>query len=143
VQREADRLLLSKYVPSAVVVNDELDILQSRGRTNRYLELPTGRASLNLLKMARAGLLYELRALIDKARKSSIPVAQNGVVIEEENEATSVDWKSFLSTLPPAISATSSFCSRKKTLSKFPSLNLLSGKLQGKYRMARKFKSPN
>jgi len=61
VQREADRLLLSKYVPSAVVVNEDLDILQSRGRTNRFLELPTGRASLNLLKMARAGLLYELR----------------------------------------------------------------------------------
>lgn len=40
VQREADRLLLAKYVPSAVVVNDELEILQSRGRTNRYLELP-------------------------------------------------------------------------------------------------------
>jgi two-component system, chemotaxis family, CheB/CheR fusion protein len=90
VQREADRLLLSKYVPSAVVVNDELDILQSRGRTNRYLELPTGRASLNLLKMARAGLLYELRALIDKARKSLIPAAKNGVVIEDGNEATSV-----------------------------------------------------
>ena len=63
VQREADRLLLTKYVPSAVVVNDDLDILQSRGRTNRYLELPTGRASLNLLKMARPGLLYELRGV--------------------------------------------------------------------------------
>ncbi len=83
VQREADRLLLSKYVPSAVVVNDELDILQSRGRTNRYLELPTGRASLNLLKMARPGLLYELRTLLEKARKNSIPVSKDDIVIEE------------------------------------------------------------
>ena len=90
VQREADRLLLTKYVPSAVVVNDDLDILQSRGRTNRYLELPTGRASLNLLKMARSGLLYELHALIDKARKNSVPIAKDGVVIEDGNETTSV-----------------------------------------------------
>ncbi len=30
VQREADRLLLTKYVPSAVVVNEDMDILQSR-----------------------------------------------------------------------------------------------------------------
>src|SRR5215471_11945624 len=90
VQREADRLLLTKYVPSAVVVNDDLDILQSRGRTNRYLELPTGRVSLNLLKMARSGLLYELRALIDKARKNSVPIAKDGVVIEDGNETTSV-----------------------------------------------------
>jgi two-component system, chemotaxis family, CheB/CheR fusion protein len=90
VQREADRLLLTKYVPSAVVVNDDLDILQSRGRTNRYLELPTGRASLNLLKMARSGLLYELRTLIDKARKHSIPVVKDGIAVEDGNETAMV-----------------------------------------------------
>jgi two-component system, chemotaxis family, CheB/CheR fusion protein len=83
VQREADRLLISKYVPSAVVVNDDLEILQTRGRTSRYLELPTGRATLNLLKMARPGLLYELRGLLEKARKDSIPVSKEGVVLED------------------------------------------------------------
>ncbi|HEY1679901.1 MAG TPA: chemotaxis protein CheB [Candidatus Sulfotelmatobacter sp.] len=86
VQREADRLLLTKYVPSAVVVNDELEIVQSRGRTNRYLELPTGRASLNLLKMARPGLHYELRTLIDKARKNSVPASKDNVVVEDGTE---------------------------------------------------------
>jgi two-component system, chemotaxis family, CheB/CheR fusion protein len=90
VQREADRLLLTKYVPSAVVVNDDLEILQSRGRTNRYLELPTGRASLNILKMARAGLLYELRGLIEKARKNAIPVVKDGISIEDGNETAVV-----------------------------------------------------
>jgi len=90
VQREADRLLLTKYVPSAVVVNDDLEILQSRGKTSRYLELPTGRASLNLLKMARAGLLYELRALIEKARKNSIPISKDGIVIEDGDETSVV-----------------------------------------------------
>ena len=90
VQREADRLLLNKYVPSAVVVSDDLEILQSRGRTSRYLELPTGRASLNLLKMARSGLLYELRALIEKARKNAIPVAKEGVVLEDETGTATV-----------------------------------------------------
>lgn len=86
VQREADRLLLSRYVPSAVVVNDELEILQSRGRTNRYLELPTGKASLNLLKMARPGLLYELRSLIEKARKDSVPVSKDKIAFEDGNQ---------------------------------------------------------
>lgn len=90
VQREADRLLLSKYVPSAVVVNDNLEILQTRGRTNRYLELPTGRASLNLLKMARPGLLYELRGLIEQARKNGIPVSKDGVVLEDGKASISL-----------------------------------------------------
>jgi two-component system CheB/CheR fusion protein len=83
VQREADRLLLSKYVPSAVVVTDDLEIVQSRGKTSRFLELPTGKASLNLLKMARPGLLYELRALLDKARRNSIPVIKEGIILED------------------------------------------------------------
>jgi two-component system, chemotaxis family, CheB/CheR fusion protein len=90
VQREADRLLLTKYVPSAVVVNDALEIVQSRGKTNRYLELPTGRASLNLLKMARSGLLYELRGLIERARKNSVPATKDDIVIEDGKETTIV-----------------------------------------------------
>jgi two-component system, chemotaxis family, CheB/CheR fusion protein len=90
VQREADRLLLAKYVPSAVVVNEALEILQSRGRTGRFLELPAGRASLNLLKMARPGLLFELRGLIETARKNTIPVSKEGVVLEDADGAAPV-----------------------------------------------------
>jgi two-component system CheB/CheR fusion protein len=73
-----------------VVVNDDLEIVQSRGRTNRYLELPTGKASLNLLKMARPGLLYELRSLVDKARKNSVPVSKENVALEEGNQTISL-----------------------------------------------------
>jgi two-component system CheB/CheR fusion protein len=90
VQREADRLLLSKYVPSAVVVTEDLEIVQSRGKTGRFLELPTGRASLNLLKMARPGLLYELRTLLEKARKNSVPVTKEGIVLEDGSDNTAV-----------------------------------------------------
>jgi two-component system, chemotaxis family, CheB/CheR fusion protein len=86
VQREADRLLLSRYVPSAVVVTEELEIVQSRGKTSRFLELPSGRASLNLLKMARPGLLYELRTLLEKVRKNSVPTMKEGVVLEDGDE---------------------------------------------------------
>lgn len=90
VQREADRLLLTKFVPSAVVVTDDLEILQTRGKTSQFLELPTGRASLNLLKMARPGLLYELRTLIEKARKNSIAIAKEGVALNDGNRRQSV-----------------------------------------------------
>jgi len=90
VQREADRLLLSKYVPSAVVVNDALEIVQTRGRTSRYLELPTGKASLNLLKMARPGLLYELRGVIDKVRKTGVPAVRENIAIDDGEATISV-----------------------------------------------------
>jgi two-component system CheB/CheR fusion protein len=86
VQREADRLLLARYVPSAVVVNEDLEIMQSRGRTSRFLELPAGRASLNLLKMARPGLAYELRELVEKARKDGKSVTKDQVVLENDSK---------------------------------------------------------
>lgn len=82
LQREADRLLLSKYAPPAVVVNDQLEIIQSRGRTGTFLELPPGKASLNLLKMARPGLLFELQNAIDSSRKSGQETQRENIHIE-------------------------------------------------------------
>ncbi|HLW54388.1 MAG TPA: chemotaxis protein CheB [Candidatus Angelobacter sp.] len=82
LQKEADRLLLSKYVPASAVVNEQLDILQTRGHTGRYLELSPGRASLNLLRMARPGLLFELQKAIESARKSNLPVLRENVQLE-------------------------------------------------------------
>src|SRR2546422_9712218 len=72
--QEVRRILLSKYAPAGVLVNEATEILQFRGHTSPYLEPAPGQASLNLLKMAREGLLMELRVAIDKARKQNAPV---------------------------------------------------------------------
>jgi two-component system, chemotaxis family, CheB/CheR fusion protein len=82
LQREADRILLARYAPPAVVVNDQLEILQTRGRTGPYLELPPGKASLNLLKMARPGLLYELQNVLDEARRSGSETQRQNVLVD-------------------------------------------------------------
>src|SRR5579872_1883073 len=82
VQREADRLLLTRYAPPAVVVNDALEILQSRGRTGSFLELAPGKASLNLLKMARPGLLFEVQSAIEQARNSGLETERRNVRVE-------------------------------------------------------------
>ncbi len=85
VQREADRITLNRFAPTSVLVNSELQALQFRGDTSRYLKPPTGQASLNVLKMAREGLMLPLRAAINKAKKQnkvahkkSVRVHQNG-----------------------------------------------------------------
>jgi two-component system CheB/CheR fusion protein len=84
LQREADRLLLARYSPPAVVINEQLEILQSRGRTGSFLELPAGKASLNLLKMARPGLLFELQSAVDEARKTGSETRRENVRVEDE-----------------------------------------------------------
>jgi two-component system, chemotaxis family, CheB/CheR fusion protein len=82
LQREADRLLLARYAPPSVVVNDLLDVIQTKGHTGGFLELPTGKASLNLLKLARPGLLFELQNAIDEAKKSGVDAIRPNVLIE-------------------------------------------------------------
>lgn len=86
LQREADRLLLAKYVPAAVVVNEHLDILQTRGHTGPYLELAPGKASLNLLKMLRPGLLFELQKAMESARKNHTTVRKEHLEIENNGD---------------------------------------------------------
>lgn len=85
IQREADRLLLARYAPPAVVVNNQLEIIQTRGRTGPFLELAPGKASLNLLKMARSGLLFELQNAVEDARKSSLESERKTVRVETDS----------------------------------------------------------
>ena len=82
VQKEADRVLLARYAPAGVVVNDDLDIVQFRGKTGLYLEPAAGAASFNLLKMARQGLMVDLRILIDAARNANAPIRKEGVRVK-------------------------------------------------------------
>ena len=87
-QREADRVTVNQFAPPGVLINAELQILQFRGPTGAYLEPPTGKASFDVLKMARDGLMLPLRTAINKAkkeknqtvRKEHVRVRQNGTV---------------------------------------------------------------
>ena len=82
LEQTVDNLLLSRHVPASVVVNADLDILQSRGSTGLYLELAPGKASLNLLKMARPSLTFELRNAVHKVQRHGQPVRKAGLEIK-------------------------------------------------------------
>jgi len=84
-QKEFDRRLLTQYAPATVFVNEEMEIVHTRGNVNRYLKLASGRASLSLLKMAREGLLYELRNAIGKAKKENAVVGKRNLQFKDGN----------------------------------------------------------
>jgi two-component system, chemotaxis family, CheB/CheR fusion protein len=81
VQKEADRILLARFAPAGVIVSSDQQILQFRGRTGPFLEPTPGQASLSLPKMAREGLLVDLRGALQKANKDDAPVRKQGVQI--------------------------------------------------------------
>jgi two-component system CheB/CheR fusion protein len=82
--READRIVLSQYAPPGVVINEAMEVIQFRGHTGRYLEAGPGVASYDVLKMARQGLLVDLRAAIQQARKSKSRVRREGVRVKRD-----------------------------------------------------------
>ncbi|MBE0568124.1 MAG: PAS domain-containing protein [Deltaproteobacteria bacterium] len=63
----AEKILLVHYTPPFVIINGRGDILYFYGKTSRYLESGSGKASLNILDMAREELRLELRAALRKA----------------------------------------------------------------------------
>jgi two-component system CheB/CheR fusion protein len=84
-QKEFDRRLLSQYSPAAVFVNEDMEIIHTRGNVSRYFKLAPGRASLSVLKMAREGLLFDLRNAINKAKKDNVSVRKQNVQIKNGN----------------------------------------------------------
>jgi two-component system, chemotaxis family, CheB/CheR fusion protein len=89
-QREADRVLLNQYAPPGVLVNADLDVLQFRGRTGPYLEPASGEPSHNLLRMAREGLLPELRNAINECRQQGIPIRRQKLRVHDDGRVREV-----------------------------------------------------
>ena len=93
-QKTADDILLTKYTPAGVVVNEAMDIVHFRGNTSNYLQQSPGKPSHNLLMMAKNGLGFELRNILHKAKtdkatvvKENIPLNVNGILVNISIEA--------------------------------------------------------
>jgi len=73
------------------VINAELQILQFRGQTGAYLEPPTGKASFEVLKMAREGLMLPLRTALNEAKKENKTVRRENVRVNQDGNSKAVN----------------------------------------------------
>ncbi|MGC1255963.1 MAG: PAS domain-containing protein, partial [Candidatus Acidiferrales bacterium] len=90
-EKEVDRLLVNRFVPASVVVNDALEIVQFRGKTGAYLEPAAGQPTFSLSKMAREGLLIDLREALIQAKKERQPIRKQGVRIKSDGDTREID----------------------------------------------------
>jgi two-component system CheB/CheR fusion protein len=81
LQTEVSRVIIDRFAPPGVVIDSDMQIVQFRGQTAAYLEPAPGEASLNLLKMAKEGLLYGLRTALHSARKTRNTVHKGGLQV--------------------------------------------------------------
>jgi two-component system, chemotaxis family, CheB/CheR fusion protein len=89
-QREADRLLLARFAPASVLVDEGLNILQFRGETGPFLEHASGPPSLNLHRVARAEVMVEIAPAIAEARDTGAEVRRTGLRVNDLNEVSIV-----------------------------------------------------
>ena len=85
LHKEAERVLLAKYVPPGVVISAAMEIVQFRGDTGPYLAPPAGAPSLHLLKMLREGLLVGVRAAILRAQADGRTVREEHLRVKSDN----------------------------------------------------------
>ncbi|MGB2670910.1 MAG: chemotaxis protein CheB [Candidatus Acidiferrum sp.] len=85
-QKEFDRRLLTQYAPATVFVNEDMEIVHTRGNVSRYIKLAPGRPSLSLMKMAREGLVLELRNAISRAKKGNAVTGKRNLELKNGKE---------------------------------------------------------
>ncbi|MES1262215.1 MAG: chemotaxis protein CheB [Acidobacteriota bacterium] len=85
LRKEVDRILLSKYSPTGVVVGEDLEVIEIRGKASPWLTLPTGKVSFNLMKLIPdTGVFLEVEKLIRRVRDTGEPARQERVLYEQD-----------------------------------------------------------
>lgn len=91
LQALADHLILERYAPPAVLLDDKGNILYVSGRTGKYLEPAAGKANWNIFAMAREGLRYELASTFHKALEQKNSLTVRGLQVETNSGKQPVD----------------------------------------------------
>ncbi len=86
-----ERLLLGRFAPASVVVNDRGDIIYIHGRTGAYLEPSQGQPRSNVLEMAREGLQIELAAALRQCATKGKEVVREDIRVKSNGDFVHID----------------------------------------------------
>jgi two-component system CheB/CheR fusion protein len=81
-QKQAEKVLLERYAPPALVIDSDLRILHFQGDTSPYLAPSTGPPTVQLLKMLRPEFIMDLRRAVSKAKNEETTIATEPVRFE-------------------------------------------------------------
>jgi two-component system CheB/CheR fusion protein len=80
------RLVLESYAPAAVLINRRFECLYLLGATDRFLQVPPGPPTQDLLAMARPGLRTKLRSAIQKCHQEDARVVVPGGSVTDRGQ---------------------------------------------------------
>jgi len=85
------QLLVSRYAPAAVVVNERGEVVYIHGHTGTYLELAPGPPTHHLLEMAREGLQHDLALALHQAASQEDDVVHHDVRLKANGDVILVN----------------------------------------------------
>jgi len=91
IREEVDRLLITEYVPAALLVNSNLDILVFRGNVTPYLSPESGQASLNVAKIIRKELRPEVQSAVYRAKKENKPIKEEAIRFQYGEQSKTIN----------------------------------------------------
>ena len=91
VQNVAEKVILENFALPGVLVNQKYEIVHFMGKTDRYLEPPVGKASFNILSMAREGLRFKLGSALHNAVRQKRPTMYKALRIKYSGEFRTID----------------------------------------------------
>ena len=83
LNRAIELALLKHYDAAAVIIDQQLEVRQFLGQTGAYLDPALGRASLNLLRLARPKLQIALRSAIYQAQETGKSISKANIYLRE------------------------------------------------------------
>lgn len=83
-QLNIERLLLQRFTPAWVVVTEELTVLSFSGQTGKYLEVPPGSPTIEVIDLAKVELRPILRTALSKAFRSGERLSHRDLTIEAD-----------------------------------------------------------
>jgi len=94
IARQIERLLLNRYAPASVIINEHGKIVYIHGRTGKYLELSMGQPSWNIIEMAREGLRLPLVSSLRIAtKKGETEIISSGLRVKTNGDFETIDLK--------------------------------------------------
>jgi two-component system CheB/CheR fusion protein len=94
IARQIERLLLERYAPICIIINEHGKIVYIHGRTGKYLEPSTGQPSWNIIEMAREGLRLPLVSSLRIAtKKGETEIKSNGLRVKTNGDFETIDLK--------------------------------------------------
>jgi two-component system CheB/CheR fusion protein len=91
IQQVAEKAILENFALPGVLVNEKFEIIHFMGKTDKYLETPVGKASFNILSMAREGLSIKLSTALHNTIRQKRTTTYNSLRIKYNGEFRTVD----------------------------------------------------